>query len=108
MCIRDSNWAYDAHPEWRMLDSRGLGSREAGADHGFMTGSRYGLVCPNNEQYRAFVKAQFAECCREYDFEGVFLDMTSALLSSCAVLHYLSYHLRRATYHLRGISLRAT
>lgn len=71
-----NNWAYDAHPDWRMLDSRGLGSREAGADHGFMTGSRYGLVCPNNEDYRAFVKAQFAELCREYEFEGIFLDMT--------------------------------
>ncbi len=62
-----NNWAYAAHPAWRIRYMDGRASREPG---------RYGLVCPNNMEYRAFITAQFHELCREYEFEGIFLDMT--------------------------------
>ena len=70
-----NNWAYDAHPPWRMLDRQGHPSRND-ETHGFMNGGRYGLVCPNHLGYRAFVGAQFAELLAEYPLEGIFLDMT--------------------------------
>lgn len=63
-----NNWAHEHYPAWRMLDVHGRHSRE--------NGTRYGLLCPNNAEYRAFVSAQMAEFCAVYDFEGVFLDMT--------------------------------
>jgi len=70
-----NNWAYDAHPDWRMLHRDGSPSRSDPA-HGFMSGGRYGLVCPNQPGYRAFLQEQFAEFCHEFTFEGLFLDMT--------------------------------
>ena len=63
-----NNWAYKEHPEWRMRDVYGKGSRD--------NGKRYGLCCPNNTGYRNFVKAQMAEFCDYFEFEGIFLDMT--------------------------------
>lgn len=63
-----NNREYERHPEWRMLDAYGKGSR----DHG----GRYGLCCPNNVEYREFVKKQIKEFCEYFDFEGVFFDMT--------------------------------
>ena len=63
-----NNWAYERHPEWRMRDVNGEGSRDGG--------KRYGLCCPNNMAYRDFVRAQMAEFSDYFDFEGVFLDMT--------------------------------
>lgn len=63
-----NNREYDCHPSWRMKDGYGRDSRE--------NGGRYGLCCPNNEEYRQFVKAQIKEFCEYFDFEGVFFDMT--------------------------------
>jgi len=63
-----NNWAYDTHPGWRMLDGNGKGLRSSGY--------RYGLCCPNNETYRAFVDTQIQEFCAYFNFEGIFLDMT--------------------------------
>lgn len=37
---------------------------------------RYGIVCPNNQEYREYVKACLTEMNTMYDFEGMFLDMT--------------------------------
>ncbi len=71
-----NNWAYDAHPDWRILDCNGKGSRETDTRSEFMTGSRYGLVCPNNPDYRAFLHQQFCEMLDIYPMEGIFLDMT--------------------------------
>lgn len=70
-----NNWAYDRHPEWRILDVNGQPNRTAGEQE-FMSGGRYGLVCPNNMQYRAFVEEQLNELLEEFELEGVFLDMT--------------------------------
>lgn len=63
-----NNWAYHEHPEWQMRDLEGRGSRA--------TGKRYGLCCPNNMEYRDFIRTQMAEFCDYFDFEGIFLDMT--------------------------------
>ena len=68
-------WAYDAHPEWRMVDREGHNSRMT-TFNGRKSGSRYGLVCPNNMEYRAFLFTQFDEFMEIYDVEGMFLDMT--------------------------------
>ena len=61
-----NNWAYDTHPEWRMITADGKNSCDT---------SRYGLCCPNNEEYHLFIKAQIEELCEHYRFEGVFFDM---------------------------------
>ena len=69
------NWAYENHPEWRLVTSDGKGMRELHEKKDMKTG-RYGIVCPNNEGYRAYVKACLTEMNELYDFEGMFLDMT--------------------------------
>ncbi|MEM2939941.1 MAG: family 10 glycosylhydrolase [Thermoproteota archaeon] len=63
-----NNWAYEQHPEWRIVKVDGKPSR--------VWGGRYGVCCPNSPGYRRFVLDQIEELCRNYDFEGVFFDMT--------------------------------
>ncbi|HBP37872.1 MAG TPA: hypothetical protein DD640_03870 [Clostridiales bacterium] len=70
-----NNWAYDRHPEWRMVDRNGKTSRERDAV-GISCGGRYGLLCPNNLGYRSFISEQLQEMLDIYTLEGVFLDMT--------------------------------
>lgn len=62
-----NNWAYYAHPEWRMVYPDG----ETFVDKG----ERYGLCCPNNGDYRAFVAAQIEEMADYFTFDGMFFDM---------------------------------
>ena len=69
------NWAYDEHPEWRVVTAEGKNMREYRGESNFKSG-RYGIVCPNNEGYREYVKACLIEMNTLYDFEGMFLDMT--------------------------------
>lgn len=69
-----NNWAYEKYPQWRMKDREGHHSRD-NKDHGF-SGGRYGILCPNNLQYREFVLTQLAEILNTYKIEGIFLDMT--------------------------------
>ena len=69
------NDAYEQHPEWRLITADGKGMREYRGGDNFKSG-RYGICCPNNEEYRAYVKACITEMCTNYDFEGIFLDMT--------------------------------
>jgi hypothetical protein len=66
-----NNWAYEQHPEWRMVGIDGKMSREHG-----LWGGRYGVCCPNSPGYRKFVSDQIEELCRSYDFDGIFFDMT--------------------------------
>ncbi len=61
------NYAYDHHPSWRIVDENGRTSREQGG--------RYGLVCPNNPEYRQYVREILQELNTQYQFEGMFLDM---------------------------------
>jgi hypothetical protein len=67
-----NNWAYAQHPEWRLTYLNGTASR----DRPSVAGGRYGFCCPNSPGYRKFVVDQIEELCRNYDFEGVFFDMT--------------------------------
>ncbi len=69
------NWAYDNHPDWRCIGPDGKTFREYRNSENFKTG-RYGIVCPNNEDYRQYVKDNLQELNRNYQFEGMFLDMT--------------------------------
>ena len=63
-----NNWAADTHPEWEMVNFDGTTWR----DHG----QRYGLCCPNNEEYRAFVLAQMQEMAELFpNLDGIFYDM---------------------------------
>jgi hypothetical protein len=75
-----NNRAYLHHPEWRMIDLEGLGSRGDSKDKSgqdMMGGrGRYGLLCPNNKEYREYLIKQFAELVETYRFKGIFLDMT--------------------------------
>lgn len=69
------NWAYENHPEWRLITADGKNMREYRGGDNFKTG-RYGIVCPNNPGYRQYVKDCLTEMNTMYDFEGMFLDMT--------------------------------
>lgn len=71
------NWAYEAHPEWRGINGEGRTSREYEEyDSPIMfRKGRYGILCPNNEDYRAYVKACLTEMTEQYQFETIFLDM---------------------------------
>lgn len=69
------NWAADNHPDWRIITSEGKGMREFQEKENMKTG-RYGIVCPNNKEYREYVKACLTEMNELYDFDGMFLDMT--------------------------------
>ena len=63
-----NNWAAENHPSWEQHDANGKSFR----DHG----QRYGLCCPNNAEYRAFVKAQIDELANEFkNLDGLFFDM---------------------------------
>jgi hypothetical protein len=59
-------WAYDQHPDWRMLRADGKPISEGG---------RHGLVCPNSP-YREYVRKWVDEMARRYDAEGFRFDMT--------------------------------
>lgn len=61
------NYAYNHHPAWRIVGDNGHTSRE--------NDSRYGLVCPNNPEYRQYVREILQELNTLYEFEGMFLDM---------------------------------
>jgi len=60
------DWAYQVHPEWRIVAEDG--------DDPIMF-SRMGKVCPNSP-YREHALACLRELVKNYDFEGIFLDMT--------------------------------
>lgn len=62
-----NNWAYYHHPEWRMVDENGRTAVEKGG--------RYGLCCPNNLEYRAFVAEQIREISDYFEFDAMFFDM---------------------------------
>lgn len=63
-----NNWAADTHPEWEMVNADGRTWR----NHG----QRYGLCCPNNQDYRAFVLTQMQEMAELFpNLDGIFYDM---------------------------------
>lgn len=63
-----NNVAADLHPDWECIDENGETYRQSG--------QRYGLVCPNNKEYRKFVTEQIKEISEEYhNLDGIFFDM---------------------------------
>jgi len=60
------NWAAEHHPEWRQVNV-------AGVD--FWPFMRYGVCCPNNEEYRAYERDLFVEMLATNQFDAVFADM---------------------------------
>jgi len=58
-------WAYDNHPDWRLITPKGEGTGE------YM---RYGVCCINSP-FRDFVINQTKELCSNYSFEGLWFDM---------------------------------
>ncbi|MGL4738515.1 MAG: family 10 glycosylhydrolase, partial [Cellulosilyticaceae bacterium] len=71
------NWAYEAHPSWRVINGEGKTSREYEeyTSHMMFRKGRYGIVCPNNKAYQEYVKACLTEMTTNYQFESIFLDM---------------------------------
>ena len=67
------NWAFLEHPNWRQQPAK-AGTAKSG-DKPF-PGGRYGLVCPNNPEYRAYIMAQVDDLYGQYDFDGAYFDMT--------------------------------
>ena len=78
----------DNHPEWRIVSrDDGTSSRQRGG--------RYGLCCPSNPEYVAFVKAQIAEIAAYFDPDGMFYDMTF-WPSVCQCEHCKARYLRES------------
>lgn len=63
-----NTWAEEAHPEWAMVS-------QIDGTTPIQTGSRYGRCCPNNMEYRAFVKVQIQEMLDYFKPDGMFYDM---------------------------------
>ncbi|MBO5294225.1 MAG: hypothetical protein J6B71_03140 [Clostridia bacterium] len=68
-----NNRTEQQHPDWGMLDD-GKSMTSAFARHE----TRYGFCCPNNPDYRAFVKGQIAEIAETFPtLDGLFFDQTN-------------------------------
>lgn len=67
----------DIHPDWRMVNENGEPARNpSGVDFSDNAGSRYGFVCPNNPDYRAYTEEQIKEISDYFPrLEGMFFDM---------------------------------
>ncbi|MBE9538485.1 MAG: alpha-L-fucosidase [Proteobacteria bacterium] len=63
-----NTWAYNNHPNWRIQPA-------APAIMGPLPMSRYGLCCPNNPEYREFVRQQASEITLGYQIDTLFFDM---------------------------------
>ncbi len=76
-----NNAEFERHPEWRMVDANGsslYGTNDISAPVCAGDGKyvfRYGLCCPNNAEYRSFIKAQMREMAEYFQVEGMFFDM---------------------------------
>jgi len=75
-----NNYEHDRHPDWRMVNNDGVSKRMVGlGEASDFAGSskvyRYGLCCPNNPDYRAFVKEQIKEMSEYFKVDGMFYDM---------------------------------
>ncbi|MCC7263270.1 MAG: beta-galactosidase trimerization domain-containing protein [Candidatus Latescibacteria bacterium] len=64
-----SKWAYDQHPDWRVVTAKGQNT----ADY-LWTPGHYGVCCFNSP-HRELVLSQIEELCTGYDFAGLWVDM---------------------------------
>jgi len=68
----------DRHPAWRMQtepDKQTVQESDGVTAFACARSSRYGLCCPNNFEYRAFVYEQIDEMIDYFAVEGLFFDM---------------------------------
>jgi hypothetical protein len=65
------NQAFLQHPDWRIQP---VTQGEKTSDDLF-AGSRYGLVCPNNPDYRCYLTSLATELHTTYEFDYAFFDM---------------------------------
>ena len=72
-----STAAYDHHPEWRVVDRNGRGTRDAEGHAG-----RYGVCCLNSP-YRDYVIALATEICTKYPVDGLWIDMIGFWRGAC-------------------------
>jgi hypothetical protein len=61
-----NNWAYDNHPDWRMISADGEEFR--------WLNQRFGVCCPNSP-YRDFATSQIKELYDQHSFDSVIFDM---------------------------------
>ena len=73
-CTIYVGWYSDQHPQARTVDADGRTDKVSIGSVG--RPKRFSTCCPNNPQYRDFVVAQLRELGQEYDFEGIWPDMT--------------------------------
>ena len=71
---------HDRHPDWRMVTEDGRSRRENGQNDSSLAfastkTARYGLLCPNNPDYKAFVFAQIEEMLSYFPVDAMFFDM---------------------------------
>ncbi len=69
-----SRFAYDTHPEWRMILPDGKGTVE--------NGGRFGLCCPNTG-FGKYVDALIGELTAAYRMDGLWVDMIGWLSRLC-------------------------
>ena len=70
-------YQHDLHPEWGMVNPDGSSTRgDMGTEFSSTASSRYGHLCPNNMEYRAYTKAQIKEMADFFPkMDGMFYDM---------------------------------
>src|SRR5207245_1997639 len=64
------NWAVGEHPEWWITPIR----IESGGGGGSLP--RYGVCCPNKQDYIAFTEGRIRDLLPRYEFDCLFYDMT--------------------------------
>jgi len=81
--VNFNNWAYETHPDWRMVPAVG----EVIIGGGLLQSARYGICCYNNREYADFVATQTREILERYPVDCFFFDMvfwmTVCLCNAC-------------------------
>ena len=72
-----STECYDRHPDWRVVDQEGHGSRDVEGHEG-----RYGVCCMNSP-YRDYFLSLVKELCSGYPIEGLWVDMVGFWRDAC-------------------------
>jgi hypothetical protein len=72
-----NKWAYDNHPDWRFVSADGLNTAEYLWDRG-----RFGVCCFNTP-YGEHLRSQIEDLCRNYSFDGLWIDMIHWPYSPC-------------------------
>ncbi len=78
------------HPDWQMRDAKGRATLEYLWNPG-----RYGVCCPNSP-YREFFLSHIEELCRDYEFDGVWVDMVGWFAGVCHCAHCRKRYLHEA------------